>query len=147
MRVCEYTSYLHRVYSNACMLNHFSCVQLFVAARTVAHQAPLSMGFPRQESGVGCHSLLQGIFPTKASNPRLLRLLHWQAGSLPLAPPQKPSLVVEGQILGNIMQVDRCSAKREKKHREQLIFVSGGPGKASVVLNGSVTITDTVLRA
>ena len=28
--------------------------------------------------------LLQGIFPTQGSNPRLLRLPHWQAESLPL---------------------------------------------------------------
>ena len=31
----------------------------------------------------------RGIFPTQGSNPRLLRLLHWQAGSLPLVPPGK----------------------------------------------------------
>ena len=36
---------------------------------TVAHHAPLSMGFSRQ---AGCHSLLQGIFPTQESNPVLL---------------------------------------------------------------------------
>ena len=41
---------------------------------------------------MGCHALLQGIFPTQGSNLRLLRLLHWQAGSLPLAPPGKPQL-------------------------------------------------------
>ena len=29
------------------------------------------------------HSLLQGIFPTQGSNSCLLRLLHWQADSLP----------------------------------------------------------------
>ena len=40
-----------------------------------------------KNTGVGCHALLQGIFPTQGSNPHLLRLLHWQAGSLPLAPP------------------------------------------------------------
>ena len=39
---------------------------------------------------MGCHSLLQGIFPTQGSNPHLLRLLHWQAGSLPLALTGKP---------------------------------------------------------
>ena len=33
---------------------------------------------------VGCHFLLQGIFPTQGSNPSILRLLCWQAGSLPL---------------------------------------------------------------
>ena len=32
-------------------------------------------------TGVGCHLLLQGIFPTQGSN---LSFLHWQAGSLPL---------------------------------------------------------------
>ena len=32
----------------------------------------------------------RGIFQTQKSNPHLLRLLHWQAGSLPLAPPGKP---------------------------------------------------------
>ena len=39
-----------------CMLNHFSRVQLFVTLWPVAHQAPLSMGFSRQEywSGLPC---------------------------------------------------------------------------------------------
>ena len=32
-----------------CVLSHFSRVQLFVTLWTVAHQAPLSMGFSRQE--------------------------------------------------------------------------------------------------
>ena len=40
--------------------------------------------FPRKNTGVGCHFLLQGTFPTQGSNPCLLRLLHWQADSLPL---------------------------------------------------------------
>ena len=31
-----------------------------------------------------CHFLLQGIFPTQGSNPRLLGFLHWQVDSLPL---------------------------------------------------------------
>ena len=30
-------------------------------------------------TGVGCHLLLQGIFPTQGSNPRLLCLPCWQA--------------------------------------------------------------------
>ena len=40
---------------------------------TVAHQAPLSMGFSRQEYWSGCHSLLQGISLTQGSNPDVLR--------------------------------------------------------------------------
>ena len=52
-------------------------------------QASLSLGFSRQDTGVGCHALLQGIFLTQGSNPLLLSL-HWQVGSLPRAPPGKP---------------------------------------------------------
>ena len=36
---------------------------------------------------LGCHFLLQGIFPMQGSSPHLLCLLRWQAGSLPLALP------------------------------------------------------------
>ena len=32
-----------------------------VISRTVAFQAPLSMGFHREDTGVGCHFILQGI--------------------------------------------------------------------------------------
>ena len=48
----------------------------------VTCQAPLSMGFPRQEYWSGLVILLQEIFQTKGSNPCLL---HWQVGSLPLS--------------------------------------------------------------
>ena len=41
----------------------------------VAHQAPLSMGFPGQNTGVGCHFLLQRIFLTQRLN---LGLLHYR---------------------------------------------------------------------
>ena len=34
---------------HVCTLSHFSCVQLSVTLRTVAHKAPLSMEFSRQE--------------------------------------------------------------------------------------------------
>ena len=49
-----------------------------------------SWDFPGKNTGVGCHSLLEGIFPTQESNLHLWHLLHWQVGSLPLAPPGKP---------------------------------------------------------
>ena len=39
---------------------------------------------------MGSHALLQEFFLTQRSNLRLLRLLHWQMSSLPLAPPGKP---------------------------------------------------------
>ena len=42
---------------------------------------------PGKNTGVGCHFLLQGIFPNQVSSPSLLGLLHRQVGSLLLAPP------------------------------------------------------------
>ena len=41
------------------LLSRFSHVQLCVTPQMAAHQAPLSLGFSRQEHGVGCHFLLQ----------------------------------------------------------------------------------------
>ena len=61
-----------------------NCIQLFRTLRTVACQAPLSWGFPGKSTGVGCHFLLQEIFPTQGSNSRLFYLLHWQVDSLSL---------------------------------------------------------------
>ena len=69
------------------MLSH---VRLSATPWSAAHQAPLSMGTLQARSGVDCHFLLQGIFPTQGSNLCLLWLLHWQADSLALAPPGKP---------------------------------------------------------
>ena len=36
---------------------------------------------PGKNTGVGCHALFQGTFPTQGSNPSFLSLLHWQVGS------------------------------------------------------------------
>ena len=59
----------------------------FATLWTVAHQAPLSMEFPKQEYWSG----LPFPSPRDLSNPGIetvspaLRLLHWQADSLPLS--------------------------------------------------------------
>ena len=58
----------------------FSCVQLFVTLWTVACQAPLSMGFSRQEYWSGLPYPPTGIFPTQGLNSSLLCLLRWLAG-------------------------------------------------------------------
>ena len=73
-------------------VEHFSRVQLFVSLWTVAHQAPLSMGFSRQEywSGLPCLPPRDlpnpGMEPTSFTSPTSGRFL-------PLAPPAKPPLV------------------------------------------------------
>ena len=45
---------------------------------------------PGKNTGVGCHAL-QGIFQAQALNLHLFSLLSWQADSLPLVPPRKPT--------------------------------------------------------
>ena len=49
-----------------------SCLT-FCDSWTVACQTPLSMGLPRQDTGVGYYSLLQGTFPTQGLNLGLLQ--------------------------------------------------------------------------
>ena len=62
-----------------CVLSH---VWLFATPWTIALQAPLPMGLPRQEYWSGL--LLQRIFSTHGSNQSLLHLLYWQVDPLPL---------------------------------------------------------------
>ena len=67
---------------SACMLGCFSHVQLFMTLWTIALQAPLSMGFSRQEywSGLPCPPPEDlpdpGVEPTSPA---------WQEDSLPLS--------------------------------------------------------------
>ena len=67
------------------VLSHFRCVRLFAAPWIVVHPAPLSKGFFLQAR------ILEWVIITSSrgsSQPRdqtcILRLLHWEAGSLPL---------------------------------------------------------------
>ena len=72
-----------------CLLSCFSHVWLIVTPWTVAHRLLHPWDSPGKNIGVGCHALLQEIFPTQRSNPGLICRLHWQAGSLLQAPPVK----------------------------------------------------------
>ena len=56
----------------ACVLSHFNCVQLFVTSWTIAHQAPLSMGFSRQESWSGLPCPPPGDLPNPGVKPMSL---------------------------------------------------------------------------
>ena len=67
-----------------------SRVRLFAAPWTVAYQAPLSMGFSRQEYWSGLPFPSPGIFPTQGSN---LGLWHCRQTLLPSEPPGKPAAI------------------------------------------------------
>ena len=60
--------------ASVCLLGR---VQVFVAPRTVAHWTGSSVwNSPSENTAVGWHFLLQGIFLTQGLNTHLLRLLH-----------------------------------------------------------------------
>ena len=78
--------------------------------------------FPDKNTRVGCHGLPQGIFLTQGSNPCFLRLLYWQAVSLPLEPHGKPCQ--------SLYRDHSISYKREQKNasraqkREKILMVN-----------------------
>ena len=69
------------------MLSHFSCVSLFATPWTVAHQAPLSMGFSRQEYWSGVPFPSPGDLPDPGIEPGSP---EFQVDALTSEPPGKP---------------------------------------------------------
>ena len=70
------------------MLSCFSCVQLCATLWTVDHQAPLYMGFSRQEERSGLPGPPLGDLPDPGITPMSPAL---QVVSLPTKPPGKPT--------------------------------------------------------
>ena len=68
------------------VLSHFSCVQLFVISWTVARQAPLSMGFSRQEYWSGLSFPPPGDLPDPGIEP---------------VPPASPALQEDSLLLSH----------------------------------------------
>ena len=72
-----------------------SCVQLLATLWTVAHQAPLSMGFLRLEHWIGLPFPSSGVLPNPGIESRSPVL---QADSLPSDPPGKPKNTGVGSL-------------------------------------------------
>ena len=88
------------------MLSHFSLVCLFVTPWTVAHQAPLSMGFSRQE----CWSGLPFPSPEDLPNPGI--------EPAPLASPALPSVF----FITSVMWEAQSSALHHLKNSTGVIL-------------------------
>ena len=94
---------------NACMLSHS------IMSYSLQSYGLYPAGFlcpwdsPGMNTRLGCHFLLQEIFPTQGLNPCILCLLHWQAGSLPLVPSGKP------KEEGNMFLIRACLIKGPPK--------------------------------
>ena len=72
-------------HNHVCMLSHVSRVWFFGSLQTLDLQAPLSMGFSRQECWAGLPCPLTGDVPNPEIKPASLMSPHWQEGSLPQA--------------------------------------------------------------
>ena len=64
-------------------MKSLSCVRLFATLWIIAYQLPCPWDFPGKNTGLGCHFLLQGIFPTQGWN---LGLPHCRQMLLPSEP-------------------------------------------------------------
>ena len=87
---CAYTqTFIKTVYTHiylrlavcSCLVTCDSFATPWIAAR----QAPLSVGFPGENTRAGCRFFFPRNSLTQGSSLCLLRLLHWEAGSLPLS--------------------------------------------------------------
>ena len=91
---CISTCHLCRQWSRV-KVKSLSCVWLFATPWTVAHQAPLSMGFSTQEYWSGLPFPFPGIFLTQGSNPGPLhcgQILDWMSHQGSLVSVRNPSL-------------------------------------------------------
>ena len=107
------TSDVHVLIPRTCMFNYSVCLHAKSLQLCPILCDPMDSMDPRllcpldspgKNTGVGCHALLQRTFLTQGLNPHLLCFLHWQAGSLPLVPPGKPSSIIQKgiQVAGGI---------------------------------------------
>ena len=88
-------SFLNLLFTPVLCAQSLSRVQLFVTPWTTAHQAPLSMGFSRQEYWRGLPCPPPGDLPHPGIKPRSPAL---QANSLPSEPPGKPKNTRMGRL-------------------------------------------------
>ena len=100
---------------NVCMLNHFSCVRLFATLWTVACQAPLCMGFSRQQYQSGLPCPPPGDLPDPRTEPGAPAL---QIDSSPLSHWESPqfdfSFKNKGQILLHLHTIPYTGSHRNE---------------------------------
>ena len=114
-----------------------SCVRLFVTSWSP--QAPLSVDFSRQEYGVGCYFLLQGIFPTQRLNLCLWHLLHW-AHRFITVPPGNCNILnisVSGHVLA------ACSLEKTYSQDTDITFFSWKSTGLTLSFHSNITLWQT----
>ena len=79
-----------QLYLNACICVSAQSRLTLCKCMDGSYHALCPRAFLSKNTGVGCHFLLQRIFPIQGQSPHLLHLLYWQLDSLLLVPPGKP---------------------------------------------------------
>ena len=92
---------------------------------------------PGKNTGVGCHFLLQEIFPAQGENPHLFCLLHWQTNSLPLCHLGNPICQIAGRNINNLRYADDTTlmAESEEELKSLLMKVKVESEKVGLTLN------------
>ena len=99
-------------------------LSIYCTLWTVACQAPLSMGFSRQEYWSGLPCISPGDLPNPETEPISLYLLHWQVDSLSLC-----HLGSQGSVVNPTMEARReCWEDRGRNSK----FFPGESGKALI---------------
>ena len=116
------------LFKRRCVLSaqSLSRTQLSATPRTVAHQAPLSMGFSRQEYWSGLPCPPPGDLPDPEIKPRSPTL---QADSLPSEPQGKPQKKIRHKFLAtqtlvtesDCLEVGRCKWEELQKSTRKLL--------------------------
>ena len=101
---------------------------------------------PGRNSGVGCHALLQGVFPALGWNLNFLHLLHWQVGSFPLVPPryilvERTKPLLPGPGLWNATVLSKRATRPQKAGPALLLLV----GSLHWVVTGDQVILNVSL--
>ena len=118
----------------------FSPVQLFTTSWTVAHQAPLSIEFSRQEYWSGLPFPSPGDLPnlgTELGSPAL------QADSLPSEPPGKPQHSIPSKYLDSCQEQKCRQVDGIKLMLSILLVVPNGPMLTFSVLRGITQVLTT----
>ena len=88
-----------------------SRVQLFTTPWTAAHQAPLSMGFPRQEYWSGCHCLLWTINTSEPLTTTVPAFLYF---------PRLNNIILVIHSMKNYI-INFYNTKRNEKNRKHMV--------------------------
>ena len=89
---------------------------------------------PGKNTGVDCHVLLQGIFPTHGLNPRLLHFLHRQARCLPLVPPGSRGYNPQGHRELDTTGIAQPKKKKSDQWGNTWVYVCRGRNSSDILL-------------